>query len=248
MANVLGVVPFSQVKLNARRYSDMENSSFVSDAELTIYCQTSHQELYDILLTTYGPDYFVASPSLITTDGVSDTFSLPADFYKLLGVDLQVSGTAGAPTGYYIPLRPFNWSERIRYSVPYVAAVYPGVAYPRYRLRGNLLWMVPLPKASQTLRMWYAPRLQVATSDTDSVDGISGWEDYISVDAAIKMKQKEDSDASLLEMMKKSLLDRIQMMAENRDENGPLVTADTRNRDAYSYPGWGWSGGDGDFY
>ena len=114
MSNVLGVVPFSQVKLNARRYADMENSSFVSDSELVIYCQTSQQELYDILLTTYGPDYFVATPFLITTDGVSDTFALPADFYKLLGVDLQVSGTAGAPTGYYIPLRPFNWSERIR--------------------------------------------------------------------------------------------------------------------------------------
>src|SRR5260370_9159991 len=144
MANILGVVPFSQVKLNARRYADMENSSFVSDAELTIYAQTSHQELYDILLTTYGPDYFVANPFLITTDGVADTFALPADFYKLLGVDLQVSGTAGPPLGYYIPLRPFTWPDRIRYSVPDVPAVYPVVAYPRYALRGTILCIAPL--------------------------------------------------------------------------------------------------------
>jgi len=245
-----GQTTLGNVKATARQYADMVNSTFISEPELTGFVQQSQLELYDLLLTKYSTDYFVDSPFLITTDGVNDTFALPPNFYKLLGLDLQLSGTPGDPRGFYIPLRPFNWSERIRYSTPYVQAVYPGVAYPRYRIRGNLLWLAPVPNAALTLRLWHAPRLVLPQADTDIIDGVSGWEDMIALDAAIKMRQKEESDVSVLAAQKSAMMSRIESAAENRDENGPYVVADTRNRDAYAYPGWGWGGvgGDGDFY
>ena len=48
-------------------------------------------------------------------------------------------------------------------------------------------------------------------------DGVSGWEEYIIVDSAMKCLQKEESDVSVLFAQKNALIQRIEAAAENRD-------------------------------
>jgi hypothetical protein len=154
----------------------------------------------------------------------------------LLGVDIQLTGAAGDATGTYIALKPFAMAERNRYNFPYLQAVYPGVNRPRYRLRGNNVWFQPLPKSAQAFRLWYAPRLTPLAFDNDLVDGISGWEDYIQVDAAIKARDKREEDASMLMARKAALDKRVDDVAALRDENGPMVVADTRYGNSFVTP------------
>lgn len=222
----------------SRQRSDMVNSQFVSDAELNSYINQSYFELYDILVGAYGENYYVAPPYLITTDGVNQFFSLPADFYKALGVDVQVSSPVS--NNAFWTLKEFSFAERNKYAVPNTQ-LYFGITNLRYRIQGDQLWLNPLPQANQVIRLFYIPRMTTLASDTDTVQGVSGWTEYIIIDAAIKCLQKEESDVSVLMAQKQAMLQRIEAMAQNRDAGMPSTVADAQSSNSfYPYSGaWG---------
>jgi hypothetical protein len=207
----------------------MVNSSFVTDAEWNSYIASSYKELYDLLVSAYGNDYYVATPVTFTTDGTSDTYPLPdgtlysgaSAFYKLLGVDLQTQSGQIWQT-----LKPFNFAERNRYAPYGVNSLYRNSAM-KYRLEGNSIWFTPLPQAGLTIKLWYIPQPSTLSLDTDTFDGISGWEEYVIIDAAIKALQKEESDVSVLLGQKQAMIVRIQAMAEQRDAGSPATVSDT---------------------
>lgn len=213
-----------QLRTATRQRSDMVNSQFVTDAEFNSYINQSYFELYDILVSTYGDDYYVAPVFPITTNGTDFQFPLPADFYKLKGVDLNINGAQDS----WVTLRPFNFQERNRYAVPNFQSFY-GITNLRYRVNGNNLWFTPIPTAGQTINVWYVPRMTELVTDGDVCDGISGWTEYIICDAAIKAMQKEESDVSVLMAQKQALLQRIQSQAENRDQGMPQTVTDTQS-------------------
>lgn len=76
-----------------------------------------------------------------------------------------------------------------------------------------------------------------------TIDGVSGWEEYIIVDAAIKCKDKEESDVTVLAARKGGLKQRIEGVAANRDPGTAARTADVLSS-YYGY-GYGWDGSDG---
>lgn len=240
-----------QVRDASKQRSDMVRSGFITDSEWNSYINQSYFELYDLLIQKYGNDYYVADPVLITMNGQSDTYPLPdgtlyssaAPFYKLLGVDLQLTG-GGNPNQTYVTVRPFNFSDRNRYSVPNFQSFY-GVTNLRYRLRANKLWLTPVPQAGQTIQLWYIPRLATLSADGDTVDGISGWTEYIIIDAAIKAMQKEESDCTVLMQQKQEMILRIEAAAENRDAANPGTVSDSRSSDQWFTSGSGFGNGGG---
>jgi hypothetical protein len=85
------------------------------------------------------------------------------------------------------------------------------------------------------------------SADGDTVDGISGWTEYIICDAAMKCMQKEESDVSVLMAEKQMLIKRIEAMAESRDVGSPARVSDNMYSD-FSFPsGSGGNFGGGSF-
>lgn len=167
----------SDLRTASRQRADMVNSTFVSDAELNSYINASYYELYDLLVQKYGNDYYMKEYTFQLQGNVS-RYDLPADFFKLLGVDLEISS---GPDGY-VSLRPFTLAERNRYSTANVQT-WIGVTNLRYRISANKLWFTPSPQTGQTIRIWYVPRLaQLIDQTTLTVaDPIAG--DYITIGA-----------------------------------------------------------------
>jgi hypothetical protein len=238
---VAGQLTLAQLTLGAQYKADMVNSSFISAAEWTFYINQSYYELYDILTQKYGEDYFVSTPYLFNSDGVNQQFYLPVNFYKILGVDMALNPT-NTPD-QWITLKRFNFAERNKWNWPIVQNFY-GVTDVKYRIEGNTIFFVPLPQGGQTFRIWFIPRLVELVNANDIVDGVSGWTEYIMVDAAIKAKDKEESDCTILMAQKMALLDRIESAAENRDPGSPQTVSDTRRANgAYGSSNgsdWGW--------
>lgn len=237
-----GTVTLGDVRLAAKRRADMENASFVTDEEWNSYINASYKELYDLLIGSYGNDYFVAPPVQFTTDGTSQFYTLPDGssynyapaLYKLLGVDLQANGNALQ----WIRLKPFNFSERNRFS-PYGMQALYAYSNIRYRLNGNNIWFTPTPQAGLTVQLWYIPQPSNLEDDGDGFDGISGWEEYVIIDAAIKALIKEESDPTALGMQKQAMIARITAMAENRDAGEPATVADVRSLVGGGYSPYG---------
>jgi hypothetical protein len=242
----------SELMLAVRQRADMVpngytpaltgNNFFVTEPELISYINQSYFELYDLMISCYGANYFVkAPPYTFATDGTTSQYPLPADFYKLLGLDLQL----GNSNQSLVTIKPFEFIDRNRYAVPNFQSFY-GVTNLRYRLNGNSLWLTPTPAQGQTIQAWYVPRLVTLATLTDTADGISGWTEYIITDAAIKCMQKEESDTSILQGQKAALITRIQAMADSRDIGSPHKVSDSLQNDIFpmgngaGYSGGGW--------
>src|SRR6185369_115459 len=217
----------------ARQRADMVNSSFITDAELNSYINSSYAELYD-LLTSCFEDYYVTSGNISLVQG-QDTYTLPADFYKLLGVDLVVDSQGNAVT-----LHAFQFSERNAYVFTPTWNVV-GLNYLRYHLIGDSIKFVPAPTQTHTIKLYYVKAPVVLAADGDLIDGVSGWEEYVICDAAIKMLQKEESDVSVVMAQKNGLIKRINEMSANRDAGTPMRVSDTTKRLPWEF----WSFGEG---
>lgn len=244
-----GVMTLLQLKTQCRERADMKNAtgvytnSFITDTELTSYINQSYYELYDILVQKFGDDYFVAEPLEFEADGTSFFYELPDGtnyaaapaLYKFMGLDLSLGGAQNGDS--WVTIRPFMFADRNRYAVPNFQSFY-GVTNIRYRLNGTNLYLTPIPAGGQLLRLWYVPRLVELVEDEDTADGVSGWLEYVIVDVAIKMLNKEESDVSVLLASKNALLKRIESAAENRDAGNPQVVSDTQWQD-YMFPAGG---------
>lgn len=206
---------------------------FVTEPELISYINQSLFELYDLMISCFGANYFVkAPPGTITADGTNDQFALPSDFYKLLGVDLRLS------SGKYVALDSFEFKERNRLAFTNARSLYGQM---RYRLNGSSLWLTPRPAGGQVFQVWYVPSMTPLAALADTTDGVSGWTEYIITDAAIKCLQKEESDTRVLMAQKQALVTRIQAMADSRDIGSPHKVVD-----ALSATGAEWPTGFGD--
>lgn len=233
-----GVTTVSSIDSEVLARMDRTGSEFVPQARRYSWINDSYKELYDLMLQKFGNDYFFADPFIFTTDGTSDTYDLPADFYKLYGVDLSLTG--GAPEGW-ITIKQFMKAERNRYAVPNFQSFY-GVTNLRYRLRGNKIWFTPIPMGAQRIRLLYAPRPTDLTAGSDTVDGVSGWEQYIVADACIKYCGAEETDPSLFIAQKNGLTKRIEEAAENRSIGEPQTVSDSQTNWT---PFGGWVTGSG---
>ena len=192
-----------------RRRVDLVNSNFVTDAELTEFINSSAAELYDVLIGHYGQDYYLSNDTISLVAG-TDTYALPIDFYQLVGLDVLYSGDS-------ISILPFQWHERNRYynldgSIPNL----------KYRIQGSNLKFMPMPKTAATVTVWYHPAITDLALDTDTFDGVNGWEEYIVIDASIKCRIKEEADTRELQSAKSEIMKRIENMASNRDSSEPM--------------------------
>lgn len=217
-------VTLQYLKEQSRLRADKVGSGFIQNDELEAYINSSACELYDLLVSAYGNDYFRQTHTF-STQADTSKYDLPDDFYKLLGIDFII-GSQEALT-----LKPFQFNERNRFRIGnYWSAIRSG-AGPRYNIGSDQLEFLPVPDGAHDLELHYVPSCPILANDADEFDGVNGWEEMIILDAAIKMLQKEESDVSVLAVQKANIIKRIEAMKENRDSGQSFRVADVNNLD-----------------
>ena len=217
----------AQLRTLIRQRADMEDSNFVTDDEIVGFINQSIAELHDELVTLYE-DFYVTKGADITLPAGNPT-TLPDDFYKCLGVDLNTSGIK-------YRLKPFQFGERNAYNSP----VYQTTGVPNlfYSIRGNELTFIPDSTVSGTANIWYVPQPQqfALGSGDDAVELNAkarqiaiGYEEYIILDGAMKCLIKEESDVSTLAALKEQQRQRIVKSAARRDAGEPYRVQDVRS-------------------
>lgn len=202
-------ITLAELRTQARQRSDMESSQFVGDPELNSYINNSIAELHDILCEAYGSEYFVISTTGSTVQDQAE-YDLPVDFYELKGVDLRVGDQD------WSNVRPFNFNERNRFA-DFNVWDFAGITNVRYRLIGNKILFTPTPDRETEYQIWYVPIATKLVDDSDTLDDFNAYSEYVIVDAAIKMLQKEESDVTVLFAQKQALEKRIRDKSQNRD-------------------------------
>lgn len=229
----MAAITESALVARVRQRADMEENYFVSDLEVQTYINVGLSELHDLLIQTYGQDYYISSASFTTTSGI-DTYPIndstsaydiaATDFYKLRGVDAKLNSDV------WFTIIPFNFNERNINQQGSITNVW-GLANTRYRLVGGNLVFTPSPNSSMDVKIWYIPTAQQFSSvtpatSTTTFDDINGYAEYVIIDAAIKCLQKEESDVQVLLAQKAAMKRRIEEAANNRDAGSPLSVSD----------------------
>ena len=257
-----------QINLGYLRYmsqlkADKLNSQYLTTDEWNFNINQSANELYDILVTKFGDDYFFAPPLLINLTGVisypiPDGSNYPVGgvnspaLYKLNGIDVNVSGPGNlGPNSGWVPLARANWSDRDSYtSWPGQAGALNNIYEMFYRTMGNQIYIFP-QNINLLIRLWYVPILAQMLLDTDMLPfSISGWSEYVIIDAAMKAMIKEESldKWNILAQTKLGLIERIETTASNRDVGqGNSVSNVRRVMGDPGFSSWGNGFGAGGF-
>jgi hypothetical protein len=221
-------VTLGELRAQARATADMQNSGFVTPAELDQYINLATKTLYDLLVSRFE-DYYIAGPTTFTVTAPNNSYNLPADFYKCRAVDTQNAGQQWAP------MTPFNFQNRNMLQNP---LLYPNYALGvgQYRIMGNKLLLLGAVEGTFTGRLWYIPACPKLVNESDTFDGVNGWERHIIVATAIMMKQKEESDVSVLMAEIEKIEDRIRSMANDRDAGSPERVTDVTYNEYGPFP------------
>jgi hypothetical protein len=200
-------VTLAQLRASARLQADFVNSQYFSDSDVNNLLNSSIGELYDLAVQS-DEDYYRTISTINMVSG-TDTYALPADFYKLKKVRAYV----GSSPTVYEEIERFNDNERVYYSTS----------------ASNL--------PTLTIDFEYIPSYTTLASDSDTLDGINGFEELVVIDTCIKMKDREESDVSVLMGRKQMMMKRIEEMISMRDMNKPERITDVHKQYSRFAPG-----------
>lgn len=246
-----GQINLGYLRYQAKLRADMLKSNFVTNDEWNLMINNSVMELYDLLVTKFGEDYFLAPPLIIqsnaslsyplpngtnypNTNGIPDPAGAPAPAcYKVYGVDFNSYGAQVNNTQGWVSMSRFNWADHNKYNILLGAAsnnVSGQYCSFQFREMGDQLYIIP-SNSGQYFRLWYVPLNQQLLLDTDMMPfGYSAWWEYPVLDAAAKALEKQqlfDQAQSLLNRKDKMEL-RIETTAANRNVGQPNTATNSR--------------------
>lgn len=210
----------AQIRTRIRQRSDHEHTGeeLVTDLEINQLINKSRLELFGLLVHS-GLHSVPETEFTIISDG-SETYALPEDFYAVQGVFRN-------DNGYFYRLIRHSSADKPHRDVRAHAF--------SYRIYGYMTDAVIefIPRTSSTVTDNYVVRYIAApaelTLDTDVVDGVLGWEEYIVVDVVIDILMKEGLDPEYFMAKKGQLLARIRREASDRDLLETHQVRNTRN-------------------
>lgn len=97
------------------------------------------------------------------------------------------------------------------------------------------------PSQSVTVTLEYIPAATTLSSGSDTVDGVSGWEELIVCRMARDVMTKLEKDPGIVMATAAGYEQRIKSRSKNRDRGQPRRITDLD--EAYAGPIWGWTGG-----
>jgi hypothetical protein len=223
----MAAVTLTSLVARIRERADMVGSTFVLDSATSLYAwiNEANQKLHGKLVEALGEEY-VSSTSVLTTVAGQADYAVPAGFFKLYGVELELGGEVTA-------LEPYMRAERNDFRNANRAMFrYQGGDLPRYALIGSNIRLYPIPQQVFTGSILYAPEATVLAAGADTVNYPNGWERFIVLDAAIQCLAKEESSVKTLSDERAAVIAEIDLAKEQRDLANPK-----RVRDVTSFLG-----------
>lgn len=224
---VAAVRSLADLQTEIRQRCDQEGTTFVADAtELANWINQSAAALFDLILDYAGQEAFLTRDDLSIVAG-TDTYDLPTDFYRLVGVDVLFDGRWKAlDRGGFIDRN--RWQD----------AGWTSPRDTRYMLRGRTtagvqqIMFIPEPTGAFDVRVWYLPLATTITTGTPPEDpavslvSFNGWDEWIVCDVCAKVLEKEESASRPFLQRRAETQLRIIAAAKQLDSGEPLRMRD----------------------
>lgn len=190
----------TNLELRVRERTDMVNSTFVSSAEVQRFLQGAWQEYYGELINAH-PTAMMDFLDFAVAAGVSSP--------TLTGVrgrvwhGLQLLDASGQEQEFLSPIslrerQVSSWNNRR--GRPEFYELWNGLGGPTWRIR-----LSPVPDAAYSVRVFFTPSMELG--DFGQWVPNPDWSEAVVIAASIKVKDKEESDVSVLMAEKAAVWD-----------------------------------------
>lgn len=230
-----GIVALTELRERILNRADHDDSQFISVTELDALINESYAEFIDMLLEVTGPETLATQSVVTTTVGLP---SLQLNYYRLLSLQLLVNGQ-------YEPLEQGSFMDTQRadggwgWGQSRAVIYHPG---PMNATATRQIGLWPAPQAVHSVRVYYIPTVTELVLGTDTLNGLNGWEQWIVLDCAIKILEKEESDTTALMRRLEKLEARIQAAAMRANQGRSQAIANVENlyrpSDIRALPWW----------
>ena len=211
----IGLIAASRADMLVDNAGNTEISAFIDAGAAAVAVNSHLAALWDAIILAYE-DYCVRR---IKVDVKADfeNYPLPEDFYKFRKVFPIVNGKRGKP------LRKFDLQD-LGQEGSLDTLITSSIEDTRYKVNGFRLWLHPMPTGPAQLELWYVPQFDPIVTFEEPIDirFPMGWEEYVIAGVAAEMLEKEESDSTALRNAQRAALERILIMAEDRDVGEPF--------------------------
>ena len=206
----------AELRTQVRQLADIENAVAYTDAEVNQLINDAIATLHQLLVQSWEDDY-TEQQIIPTVDGQYD--------YALSGAGavgvFKVRSVEVLDGQVYRPLSRWSFDNRYVYDT---ARGRPAA----YRLIGReSITLMPEPDGVYSLRVWLVPPPVELVADGDTYDGVSGYERFVVLDAAIRIGIKEESDVRAMVSERAQMKEDIARSASTKDAGRPDTYADT---------------------
>lgn len=217
--------------------ADMVGSQFVSTTELSAIVDTAFQEFYLKFVSQFEDLVVVSTPVEIALTSTSVLVDVPVDFLKMKGIKIKNEY-------FLIPLSNVVETERFRRDGARGKPTH-------YWLSGVHDWSVTskpckimpcmLPDGNYTLECYYVPNITLTSVESDSASVATlaagyGCDEYVVLTAAMKLKDKEESDCSVIMAERKMLWESIERFLTPLDESFPKTVTQFQTYGRFTDP------------
>lgn len=225
----------------ARAYADAVQSRNTTDAEANVWLNQWLAQLWG-LLTTLDPLRFKVTTTL-TTDGELEydfadatAFAPTAeDFMSIVGVDWMTNGGR-------FPLEPYTFNDRAVDALSFPSVHAPLGQAARYAVHGQGLdgeaTRLVFDRRPQggTYQVHYIQAPQLLEADNDTFDGVAGFEEWALLNVAILIKDREETDTTVLERRLARVEASVRTLGAARDSGRAHVPAKVFGRHRRGWP------------
>lgn len=213
---------------DVRQRTNMETSTFVSDAEITELLNVGLAELWARLCMNGGQPFYQARTTLSVTAG-QPLYTLPVDFLSLQ----SVMGTINGWTGRLESFMPAQRAGLVNSG----NGPWGQFTSTRYRIQGNAIEFLPATETF-TATLLYTPTCPRLVNGSDTFDGFDGYEVAAIYGACASVQQKEDTDMTFYAGERDRIYRLIDTMAAARDMSSPERVNDVRGDDLFEPYAW----------
>lgn len=241
------LVQLSDLRTGALRLADLENATGTngrfSTSEVNNYINRAVAHVYRNIIVSQGQHHYIKDQFLTAMPQnvpnlIPPVYALNTDFLQLISVawSQQQSG----PWGY------LEHCEEVDRPALISAGYYGGMWPSAYMLAGASqlgqgftqgtiptaygLEILPAAPLGSILWVRYLPQPAQLQNDTDTFDGIIGYEEAVMLWAAILMRRKDDLPTEDLERDMGLVLAEMRQITKSRDRSGPPKVSMVRNR------------------
>ncbi len=219
-----------EIEARILQRADMVGSTFVSAAELVQVADVAFTEFYLKFVSQFEEMCVVMTPATVSLTNSTTLADVPVDFLKMKGIKIR-------DEYFLIPLTNVMETEAFRWEGKRGKPTHYWLAGNGDKAAGDRparMMPCPLPDGAYTLDCYYVPNLTLDSAESDSAFTASmslgyGCDEYVVLTGAMKLKDKEESDCSVIMAERKMLWESIEKFLTPIDESMPKQVLQFQN-------------------